>query len=200
MTRDPDLQALLDALGADCARALPAAGQDGHRVCTEVLARAGVRPGRPGPGPAAAAAGLLPACAHLSQALATAASGPFSATAVALARLAPRLSWTRRSSATPGTAFFDGHANAMLLGPGGLEQRDDLWIGLSLIAPGVLYPDHDHGPEETYLPLGPGQWFNTQMGWQNPQGRGLVYNPPGITHAMRAEPDAALLALWLLPP
>lgn len=196
MTRDPDLQALLDALAPDCARAAPASGEDAHRVCAEVLSRARATPGAPGTTPPA----LLPACTHLPAALATAATGPFPATAQALTRLAPRLTWTRRASARPADQpFWDGHANAMLLGAGGLEARDDLWLGLSLIAPGVTYPDHDHAPEEAYLPLSPGQWFNTATGWVDPQGRGLVYNPPGITHAMRAAAQAPLLALWLLP-
>ncbi len=196
MTRDPDLQALLDALAPDCARAAPAAGENAHRVCAEVLSRARATLGTPAATPPA----QLPACTHLPEALATAATGPFPATARALSRLAPRLTWTRRSSARPSDQpFWDGHANAMLLGPGGLENRADLWLGLSLIAPGVTYPDHDHAPEEAYLPLSPGQWFNTAMGWADPRGRGLIYNPPGITHAMRADAHAPLLALWLLP-
>ena len=99
-----------------------------------------------------AAPSLLPACTHLPAALSTAAQSPFRATAQALSRLAPRLTWTHRALANPADLpFWDGHANAMLLGTGGLEARADLWIGLSLIAPGVTYPDHDHGPEEAYL-------------------------------------------------
>ena len=196
MTRDPDLQALLDALASDCARAAPAAGENGHRTCAQVLSLAQAAPGQPGTTPPA----TLPACAHLPQALATAEQGPFAATARALASLAPRLAWTRRATARPSDQpFWDGHGNAMLLGPGGLETRADLWIGLSLVAPGVTYPDHDHAPEEAYLPLGPGAWFNSAMGWADPQGRGLIYNPPGITHAMRATPGAPLFAVWLLP-
>lgn len=195
MTRDPDLQALLDAVKGDCARALPALGLHGHRVCSAVLGRAGAMVGAAG----GAAPGLLPTCAYLPQAMATAAQGPFAATAGALARLLPRLAWTRRGSAEPGTAFYDGHANATLMGPGALEERRDVWIGLSLIAPGVSYPEHGHVPEESYLPLGPGQWWNSAMGWMDPKGGALIYNPPGIAHAMRAVPEAPLFALWLLP-
>jgi len=196
MIRDPDLQALLDALATDCARAAPAAGQNAHRVCAEVLSRARTGPGVAGDTPPA----RLSACAHLPAALSGAAQGMFPATAWALTRLAPHLTWLRRPSARPSDQpFWDGHANATLLGEGGLENRSDLWIGLSLIAPGVTYPDHDHRPEEAYLPLGPGHWFNTDTGWIDPQGQGLIYNPPGITHAMRAAPDAPLLAFWFLP-
>jgi Dimethlysulfonioproprionate lyase len=196
MTRDPELQALLSALAGDFAQALPDPAARGHGVCDHVLSRARALTGDPGATPPA----TLPAVAHLPAALASAARGPFAATARALGRFAPRLSWTRRASARPGDLpFWDGHANAMLFGPGGLEGRDDLWIGLSLVAPGVTYPDHDHAPEESYLPLGPGEWWNSALGWMDPQGRGLIHNPPGIAHAMRALPQAPLLALWFLP-
>ena len=85
-----------------------------------------------------------------------------------------------------------------LVGPGGFEEREDVMVGVSLVAPHVTYPDHSHPPEEVYLVLSEGEWWNTAMGWVHPGPGGLVYNPPGITHAMRAG-DAPLLALWFLP-
>jgi hypothetical protein len=58
--------------------------------------------------------------------------------------------------------------------------------------------DHDHAPEEVYLSLSPGEWWNAGMDWTDPGPTGCIYNPPGIKHAMRsgAEP---FLALWYLP-
>lgn len=117
----------------------------------------------------------------------------------AFSRIESLLTWGRRASADPANlAFWDGHANAVILGPGGLEERDDVWVGVTVMAPGVLYPDHDHPPAEVYLPLSHGEWWNSDMNWTDPGVGGFIYNPPGIKHAMRAGP-APFLALWFLP-
>lgn len=50
-----------------------------------------------------------------------------------------------------------------ILGPGGIEERDDVWVGATLMAPLVTYVDHDHPPEEVYLALTPGEWWNAAM-------------------------------------
>lgn len=192
--RDGDLQQFLDAArSAFAARAVP--GSDPARVVAEVFGRCN----RPPAAGAAPAASRLAVCDWFEPALALArAAGP-AAVAPALARLGPRLAWGRRASADPADrSFYDGHANAMILGPGGLEPRADLWIGLSLIAPGVTYPFHSHPPEEVYLPLAPGEWWNERMDWTDPGPAGLIYNPAGIRHAMRAV-GTPFLALWILP-
>ena len=109
------------------------------------------------------------------------------------------LAWYRRKSAMPADEpFYSSHANAMLIGPGGLEERDDVQVGVTVMAPGILYPDHDHPPEEVYIALSPGAWWNADMAWTEPGPGGLIYNPPGILHAMRSGSDP-FLALWFLP-
>lgn len=119
--------------------------------------------------------------------------------AAALLRLDPVLAWRRRGGeATNASASFqDGHANAMIAGPGGVEVRRDVWLGVSLLAPGVRYPDHDHAPEETYLVLSGGEFSQNDGPWFEPGVGGSFHNPPGIRHAMRAGP-APLLAVWAL--
>ena len=49
--------------------------------------------------------------------------------------------------------FLNGHANTQILGPLGLENRDDVVIGISLLSPNIEYPVHKHAPEEIYLVL-----------------------------------------------
>ena len=151
-------------------------------------------------GPAAEASHSLPVCREwLDPALATAAHTRRAAVARARAEIAPDLHWARRAgSETAAPAFRDGHANALILGPRGIETRDDVWIGVTLMAPGVTYADHDHPPEEVYLSLTAGEWWNAGMDWTDPGMNGLIYNPPGIRHAMRAG-AAPFLALWFLP-
>ncbi len=116
----------------------------------------------------------------------------------AVRRLAPLLCWRKRTGdATASADFPDSHANAMLLGPGGIEERRDLWIGLSLLAPQTRYLDHRHAPEETYLVLSPGQFRTPGRDWFEPGVGGSFFVPPNAVHAMRSAAEP-LFALWAL--
>ena len=90
----------------------------------------------------------------------------------------------------------------MIVGPGGLERRTDAWLGVSLLAPDVRYPDHRHPPEETYLVMSDGEFSQRGGPWFRPGIGGSFYNEPGITHAMRSfdDPLFAFWALWSEPP
>ena len=143
----------------------------------------------------------LPVCQHLGAALASAqatGSAPLGAWANAFAHLAPDLHWARSQRRGTDT-FHHGHANTEIVGPTGLEQRTDVVLGASLLAPGVVYPDHDHPPEEIYLVMSAGDWFNPRAGWYTPGAGGAVHHPPGIVHAMRSG-TTPLLAVWCLWP
>lgn len=158
----------------------------------------------PGEAEGAPTPARVPACDQLAVALATARCGPgaIPALADALEAIAPRIAWYRRPGAQPAMGrFFDGHASAVVVGPGGLERRDDVKVGLSLMAPQVRYPDHQHPPEEIYVVLTPGQWRQRAGPWHEPGAGGIVHNPPGIVHAMRsgASPLLAVWFLWLGP-
>ena len=96
-----------------------------------------------------------------------------------------------------GRTFHDGHANADIVGPAGLERRSDVMLGASLVAPDVRYVDHRHPPEEVYIVMSEGEWYREGCGWHTPGIGGIVYNPPDAVHAMRAG-NRALLAFWLL--
>lgn len=142
----------------------------------------------------------LPACSFLSDALQNARQRPGSVAKLADAfePLAEDLCWERRPNADTGPdGFFDGHANALLAGPRGLERRDDVVVGVSLMAPSVRYPNHQHPPEEFYVVLSPGQWRHGDGPWYEPGPGGVVYHPPDMLHAMRSG-DSPLLALWFL--
>jgi hypothetical protein len=112
----------------------------------------------------------------------------------------PLLQWGRRPTYddTASENFRDAHANTMIIGPGGLEDRRDVWLGASLMAPQVRYPDHHHEPEEVYLVLSEGEFRQGEEGaWFSPGIGGSFYNPPGIKHAMRSV-DTPLFAFWAL--
>lgn len=143
-----------------------------------------------------------PACEHLAGVFARRTGRPLLDGLVErFAQLEPQLEWKPRPDDT-GTAsenFSTGHANAMIVGPGGLENRRDAWLGVTLMAPNVRYPDHDHAPEETYLVLSDSQFMHGDSGWFSPGVGGSFYNPPGIRHAMRSA-DTPLFAFWALLP
>ena len=142
----------------------------------------------------------LPVCRHLPTALEHASHqpGPVGALAEAFAVIEPQLNWKVRPGAeTQGEQFLNGHANATITGPEGLETRRDVWIGVSFMAPHTKYPDHRHPPEEIYVVLSDGQWRQASNPWHEPGIGGLVYNPPNIVHAMRST-ERPLLALWFL--
>jgi Dimethlysulfonioproprionate lyase len=86
-----------------------------------------------------------PVCSHLTEALDTARSGsaPVARVADAFAALEPSLVWIPRHAGGPFASdnWPDGHANTTIVGPRGLEDRNDLSIGASLLAPHVRYPE-----------------------------------------------------------
>lgn len=140
-----------------------------------------------------------PACRYLGAALSRA-RGVVSVASLAAAfsNLVSELAWRRRPGAeVHGEDFSEGHANALIVGPGGLEQRGDVLVGVSLVAPGVRYIDHQHPPEEIYIVMSDGEWYREGKGWYVPGAGGTVYHPPNVVHAMRAG-AAPLLAVWIL--
>jgi quercetin dioxygenase-like cupin family protein len=142
----------------------------------------------------------LPACEHLPAALefTKQLDSDLREVAVALEKLAPSIRWRRKAGTEElGPAFANGHANAYLVGPDGLVRHDHVVIGLSLLAPQIRYPDHQHPPEEFYLVLSEGDWFNEERDWYTPGPGGMVHHRPNIVHAMRSD-ARPLLAVWCL--
>ncbi|WEX78416.1 dimethylsulfoniopropionate lyase [Sinorhizobium numidicum] len=142
----------------------------------------------------------LPVCFHLEAALAIETEHESLRRLVdRFKAIEPLLEWRRRSNydGSESENFFEGHANAMIIGPGGLEERRDVWLGVTLMAPNVRYPNHDHAPEEVYLVLSDGEFRQGEAAWFSPGIGGSFYNPPGVKHAMRSL-ERPLLAFWAL--
>ena len=85
----------------------------------------------------------LAVCSHLEVAYSQAHDGPdpVPELADAFASIEPEVAWSRR----PGSAgitgdFYNNHASAVIVGEGGLEARQDVRIGVSLVAPDNHYP------------------------------------------------------------
>jgi quercetin dioxygenase-like cupin family protein len=196
MTRTAELQTLVDSLAAAFAEAdVSAAGR-------AALERVFARLKNAGTAGTASAGEPLPVTGLFDQALAPLLnrSDALAPLARALQALFPHLTWVQRKVGVPNASegFAEAHANAMLIGPQGVERRDDVQIGLSLMAPRTRYPDHNHPPEEVYIVLSDGAFLQTAPPWLPRKPGETVYNTPGILHAMRAG-DAPFLALWCLP-
>lgn len=193
MQRDPHLQAFADAALAAFGEVAPGPEAVASlRRIAAALEEPAERRTRPG--------SRLPVCAHLEAALAIEPERlSLRRLITAFRAIEPDLEWVRRKSYddTASANFVDGHANAMIFGPAGLEDRKDIWFGVSLLAPHVRYTDHAHAPEETYLVLSEGEFRHGDSGWFTPGVGGSLYNTPFITHAMRSG-DAPLFAFWAL--
>lgn len=178
------LDRFLSLAGAQVAARAAGAAQAAGQRTAQLLAM----PPQPAASPAPA---RQPACAHLPAAQAAAPPS----LGEAFRALEPHLAW--RASDRPGLATI--YASAPVLGPAGLQQRGGVIAGISLLAPGATFPDHEHPPEEIYLALSGGEWWNAETPWHAPGPGGLVHNPPGILHAMRGT-EVPLLAIWFLLP
>ena len=193
--RSPDLQSLLALTEAVIHQASDSEGPM-HSASARVFAALRTPSTQASP----AATARLPVCRYLPTALENARREPAAvgALADAFGAVEPRLNWqTRPGAETLGEPFLNGHANATIIGPAGLEVRYDVRVGVSLMAPHIRYPDHRHPPEEIYVVLSSGQWHQANGPWVEPGIGGLVHNPPNIVHAMRAS-EQPLLALWFL--
>jgi Dimethlysulfonioproprionate lyase len=191
--RDPRLDAFLSSVAGFRTRSLDKEAAAFIAKIEEALQFTG--------GPGQCAPQQLPVCEHLSEAMATARahSEPLARIADSFSPLVPLLFWAPRPASGPFASdnWPEGHANATIVGPGGLESRIDIHIGISLLAPHVRYPDHRHAPEEVYLVLSPGRFQHGSSPWFEPGIGGTLYNEPNIKHAMESS-DAPLLALWFL--
>ncbi|MCP4932974.1 MAG: transcriptional regulator [bacterium] len=124
--------------------------------------------------------------------------GEACALANAVMEISDWLPWYKRS--TPiSSAFEKGHANAEIIGPRGLEIREDFTIGVTIMRPFLTYPDHHHPSEEVYIALSEGFWRQETGPWKSPGPGGYVYNPPDILHSMQAA-ETPLFAVWCLKP
>ena len=139
-------------------------------------------------------------CEYLQAALSVASqtSAPIKNVGHTFEAIAQKLPWQPRLDYKDQTEdFYKGHANAVIIGDGGLENHCKVRVGASLIAPNVEYPNHRHPPEEGYLVISEGEWRQEANPWLARKSGETIHNPPNIWHAMKAG-NKPLLAIWML--
>jgi len=175
-------------------RLLSGAQDDGVRA--EIAALNALWPA-PTLNPAPAEPVRLPACDHLGPALERAEAEREAGLARTIAALAPSLRWTYSYPTNPRDRDLSSKvAFAQIVGRRGLQPDAEIHIGLTLIAPHVVYPAHHHPAVELYLVVsGTALW---QSGNAEPALRApgsIILHPGNVVHAMTTFDDP-LLAIW----
>ena len=151
---------------------------------------------------AASVASILPVCRFWSVALGQAGAGA-GASGMALAAVAPRLTWAQNPNyrrSPPSPDFLDNYGYAVLAGPSdgppALARHDQLAFGVLLLGPHTHYPLHHHPAAEVYIPLNRAEWWRGDGPWREEAAGAVIHHPPNMPHATRAG-GAPLLALYL---
>ncbi|MBX4865148.1 hypothetical protein HJA86_35580 [Rhizobium bangladeshense] len=159
------------------------------KVLQRLLKTGKVRPGG-GPLPGAPE-GLDDAIEHLAK------SGrKYEAIAGQFQSLADKLLWRRgRSGPFASLNFGNTHSHAVLVGPGGMEERADLRVGVIYMDRYTRFPDHVQTQPRAFILLSPGEICLGNSEWFS-AGIGTVFaNDAGQSFAIRCT-ARPLLAVW----
>lgn len=140
-----------------------------------------------------------PACALLPAAIAAAERGPLADVARAFALVEPALAWTQNpnySDAKMGQGYMAGYAYCDFIGPRGLMDSPQVAMGVMILGPGRLYPDHNHPAAEMYhVVAGTADWSRDGGAFAAKPPGSAIYHAPWVRHAMRINRET-LLALY----
>ncbi|MGO4567968.1 dimethylsulfonioproprionate lyase family protein [Rhizobium sp. 2YAF20] len=91
--------------------------------------------------------------------------------------------------------FRQHHIHALLVGPGGLEHRTDLRIGLTVLSPYTRFPDHRQFHSRVFLPLSLGEFLFGDGHWAAADPGDVLFNGAGQQCAMRCT-ATPMVVLW----
>lgn len=146
----------------------------------------------------------LPVCQFWAPALESAdEQGPLAGMVHALQALGPWLVWSQNPNyrrKPPAPDFLDRYGYAVIAGPAegppALIGHAALALGVLLLGPRMLYPEHHHPATELYVPLNVGEWWRGTGPWRTEAPGIVIHHGPEVVHATRAG-DAPLLAIYL---
>ena len=83
-----------------------------------------------------------------------------------------------------------------IVGPSCSIAREDFRLGLLLLPENIVYPNHQHSPDEVYIVLaGSGEWSLNRGTFENKTVGNIIDIPSMTIHAMRTSATPALM-LW----
>ncbi len=83
-----------------------------------------------------------------------------------------------------------------IVGPSCRIAREDFRLGLFLLPENIVYPNHQHSPDEVYIVLaGSGEWSLNRGTFENKTVGNIIDIPSMTIHAMRTSATPALM-LW----
>ena len=83
-----------------------------------------------------------------------------------------------------------------IVGPSCRIAREDFRLGLLLLPENIVYPNHQHSPDEVYIVLaGSGEWSLNRGTFDNKTVGNIIDIPSMTIHAMRTSTTPALM-LW----
>ena len=83
-----------------------------------------------------------------------------------------------------------------IVGPSCRIAREDFRLGLLLLPENIVYPNHQHSPDEVYIVLaGSGEWSLNRGTFDNKTAGNIIDVPSMTIHAMRTSATPALM-LW----
>ncbi|MEM7056414.1 MAG: dimethylsulfonioproprionate lyase family protein [Pseudomonadota bacterium] len=116
----------------------------------------------------------------------------------AFAKVRHDLPWHVPYSGDPlaGPGFSTGAASTGRIGPTAPVRSDVFASGFFAVGPGVDYFDHQHEPEELYLPIaGKAEFWSESLGWHEAGPDDLMVHPQWEWHAMKTG-DQPILIFW----
>ena len=132
-----------------------------------------------------------PVCDYLEQVLKTEKSCDQAAILSLLAQITEDLVWEYGYDDLP-EELKAKYAYAEILGPQGPILGDDLILGLVLLGPNCIYPEHSHQDiAESYLVLNASVTINSE---QSCTSGDFIYNEPGEKHELATASEPCLLA------
>ncbi len=141
----------------------------------------------------------LPAARYLSEALEQARSigGPLSALAEDIDANVSALRWYRsKPGPWASVNFVLGHAHALVVGPGGIEERDDVHLGVTVMAPYSRFPDHRRKHPTVFLALSRVEVRSNESDWVVLPPGGIFFSDEGTEIAIRCTGNPLLLLWW----
>lgn len=114
----------------------------------------------------------------------------------ALAELRDAMVWHQGPGGPYASVNFErDHAHAVLIGEHGLEQRSDVRIGLTLLAPYTRFPDFIQPYPSVVLPLTDGEFTLEAGDWSRRRLGTALHYPAGSHFAVRST-ARPLMMLW----